>query len=261
MYVCVYKGIHRLDDKKQDQRNWRDNWINRRGCQQVYVITLWLYIYFESSVDSSPFSPSAVSPHPKAESSRDQSPLINVQAPCSHKSQRSIEDLKTLFSIMHMEHTFINPRSQYMALVLCWLGSAFWFYLTHGAFKIMSNDKHEKEKREEEMKEREQTIGHLWGANGNTLLVFVLCCSFHYFWVHRRFWFQLEERKSERKVAQPRGGCWFKQRTKRILAFDVKTKTDHFAALRLSGNSSLIGVVISVEVRVKGKIRLELRFK
>lgn len=41
--------------------------------------------------------------------------------PYRQKSQRSKGDLifKTLLSIMHMDHTLLNPHSQYMAIGLC----------------------------------------------------------------------------------------------------------------------------------------------
>lgn len=91
-----------------------------------------------------------------------------------------------------------------------------------------------------------------------TLPLLSLACIAVYDEVQRRFWLWVERGKWERKLTHPQGRCWFERRKKRIIPFDVKNKNQPLCSFDgwMSGNSSLIGVVISEEVRVKKRMRL-----
>lgn len=195
------------------------------------LIILWSHIYLVSSMD---FFLS--SPHFLYSKFQRRSMTPDKPASCRHRSQRSKADLifKTLFYIMHKDHPFLNLHSQNRAPATC---SSFRgtrcclqvLHFSHCVFKIISNDTQKEKKKGRKDNKQLDISGVLMG----TLCVSCLFCDavFHYFWVHKISTPGRKERNKREKVAHPQGRCWFGERNKRIIPFDVRNKSSRFAAL------------------------------
>lgn len=129
----------------------------------------------------------------------------------------------------------------------------------------MTHKRKKKKEREKGRWRKDNKQSDISGVLMGTLCVSCLFCGavFHYFWVHKISTLGRKERNKREKVARPQGGCWFGERNKRIIPFDVRNKSSPLRSSDggMSANGAVIGVVISVEVKAKWKIGPEFGVK